>query len=70
YTTIHNQGEEIAVKDKEISRLRARLEKYEPKEEVAEEKVPASKAPAKKPAVAKAASAPKKAATSKKSAKK
>ncbi len=31
YTTIHNQGAEIAVKDNEISRLRARLEKYEPK---------------------------------------
>ena len=30
YTTIHNQGQEIAVKDNEISRLRARLEKYEP----------------------------------------
>ena len=30
YTTIHNQGEEIAVKDNEISRLRARLDKYEP----------------------------------------
>ena len=30
YTTIHNQGEEIAVRDNEISRLRARLEKYEP----------------------------------------
>lgn len=70
YTTIHNQGEEIAVKDKEISRLRARLEKYEPKEEVAEEKTPAPKAPAKKPAATKAASAPKRAATPKKSAKK
>ncbi len=30
YTTIHNQGKELAVKDNEISRLRARLEKYEP----------------------------------------
>ncbi|MBP5514659.1 MAG: alpha-amylase [Bacteroidaceae bacterium] len=36
YTTIHNQGEEISVKDKEISRLRARLEKYEPAPDVAE----------------------------------
>lgn len=29
YTTIHNQGEEISVKDKEIARLRARLDKLE-----------------------------------------
>ena len=36
YTTIHNQGEEIAVKDKEISRLRARLEKYEPSPDAAD----------------------------------
>lgn len=33
YTTIHNQGEELTVKDNEISRLRARLEKYEPKDQ-------------------------------------
>lgn len=61
YTTIHNQGEEISVKDKEISRLRARLEKYEPSpdaadpvKKIAEEpkkevkKAPVKKAPAKK----------------------
>ncbi len=30
YTTIHNQGEELNVKDNEISRLRARLARYEP----------------------------------------
>lgn len=59
YTTIHNQGEELEVKDKEIARLRARLEKFEPKEEekkpAAEEKKPAAKkAPAKKPAAKKA----------------
>ncbi len=36
YTTIHNQGEEISVKDKEISRLRARLEKYEPSPDAAD----------------------------------
>jgi len=34
YTTIHNQGKELAVKDNEISRLRARLEKYEPAPDV------------------------------------
>lgn len=59
YTTIHNQGEELEVKDKEIARLRARLEKFEPKEEekkpAAKEKKPAAKkAPAKKPAAKKA----------------
>lgn len=57
YTTIHNQGEELEVKDKEIARLRARLDKFEPKEEekpAAEEKKPAAKkAPAKKPATKK-----------------
>ena len=37
YTTIHNQGTELAVKDNEISRLRARLEKYEPKEQIKDE---------------------------------
>ena len=54
YTTIHNQGEEIAVKDNEISRLKARLEKYEPKVEEAEEpKKAEKKAPAKKSSPAK-----------------
>lgn len=64
YTTIHNQGEELEVKDKEIARLRARLEKFEPKEEekkpAAEEKKPtAKKAPAKKPAAKKTTTAKK-----------
>ncbi|MBR4758508.1 MAG: glycoside hydrolase family 57 protein [Bacteroidaceae bacterium] len=54
YTTIHNQGEEIAVKDNEISRLKARLEKYEPKvEEAGEPKKAEKKAPAKKSSPAK-----------------
>ena len=74
YTTIHNQGEELAVKDNEISRLRARLEKYEPKEEgpkeVAEEpkaaKKPAAKKPAAKKAQPKAKAPAKKPATKKK----
>ena len=64
YTTIHNQGKELAVKDNEISRLRARLEKYEPSPDVedpikavAEE--PKVKAPVKK------AAAPKKPAAKK-----
>ncbi len=64
YTTIHNQGKDIEAKDGEIARLRARLEKYEPKnEEVVEEapkpmveaepKKPAAKKPAAKKAPAK-----------------
>ena len=56
-TTIRNQGDEIEMKDKEITRLKARLEKLEPKEKPA-----AKKAPAKKPAAPKAekpAAAPK-----------
>jgi alpha-amylase len=31
-TTIKNQGDEIEMKDKEITRLKAKLEKLEPKE--------------------------------------
>ncbi len=51
YTTIHNQGTEIAVKEGEISRLKARLEKYEPKQPEAQEPEPAPQKPApKKPA--------------------
>ena len=57
-TTIRNQGDEIEMKDKEIIRLKARLEKLEPKKE---EK-------AKKAAAPKKAVAPKKAATPKKAA--
>ena len=59
YTTIHNQGEEIAVKDNEISRLRARLEKYEPKEK--EEKAEPAKAESKPEAPAETKKAVKKA---------
>jgi alpha-amylase len=46
-TTIRNQGDEIEMKDKEITRLKARLEKLEPKKD-APKKTPAKKAPAKK----------------------
>ena len=56
-TTIRNQGDEIEMKDKEITRLKAKLEKLEPAEK---------KAAAKKPAASKKA-APKKAAEPKKS---
>ena len=58
-TTIRNQGDEIEYKDEEITRLRARLAKYESPEE----EKPAKKAPAKKPAAKKASAkkaAPKK----------
>jgi alpha-amylase len=61
YTQITNLDKELQVKENEVSRLRARLEKYEPKEkseEVVEEKVVAPKAAAKK-APAKKAEAPK-----------
>ncbi len=59
YTTIHNQGEEIEVKDKEIMHLRARLDKLEEKEKVAETKPVAKKcAPKTKTATAKAKAAP------------
>ncbi|MBQ7683165.1 MAG: alpha-amylase, partial [Bacteroidaceae bacterium] len=74
YTTIHNQGKELAVKDKEISRLRARLEKYEPApdEEEPVKKVKVADEPkseAKKPAAKKAAPAKKAPAKSKPAAK-
>ena len=49
-TTIKNQGDEIEMKDKEITRLKARLEKLEPSE-----KKPAKKAAAPKKAAKKAA---------------
>ena len=66
YTQIANMGEELSVKDNEISRLRARLKKLgsteeeapkeEPKAEAPKEEkpAPAKKAPAKKPAAKKA----------------
>ncbi len=61
YTTIHNQGVEIDVKDNEISRLRARLEKYEPKvkEEAPETPKPKKPAPEAKAEKAPAPKAPK-----------
>ena len=57
YTQITNLGEELSVKENEISRLRARLEKYEAKEkaEAAAEEKPAAKPAAKKPAAKPAA---------------
>ncbi|MGN1229535.1 MAG: glycoside hydrolase family 57 protein [Prevotella sp.] len=58
-TTIRNQGEEIEVKDKEITRLKTKIEKME----AAEKKANASKpVAAKKPAAAKNPAAPKAAA--------
>ncbi|MCD8304146.1 MAG: glycoside hydrolase family 57 protein [Prevotellaceae bacterium] len=62
YTTIQNQGVELNVKDNEISRLKARLEKYEPTvtEQTKEEQKPAPKAKAAPKKATKAA--PKKAA--------
>ena len=48
-TTIRNQGDEIEMKDKEITRLKARLEKLEP----AAKEPKAKKAAAKKPAAKK-----------------
>ena len=59
-TTIRNQGDEIEMKDKEITRLKARLEKLEP----AKKKETGAKAQEKKPAAKK--QAPKKAAAPKK----
>jgi len=75
-TLIKNQGDEIEAKNKEIEKLRKKLEKYNPTELAeekpkAEKKAPAKKAPAKKAAPKKAeakaepkveAEAPKKAA--------
>ena len=62
-TTIRNQADEINVKDAEITRLQARLQKFEPIEEKAEKKAPAKKAaPAKKVAPAKKAAPAKKVA--------
>ena len=47
-TTIKNQGDEIEMKDKEITRLKARLEKFEGAQPKAKKKPAAKKAPAKK----------------------
>ena len=73
-TTIRNQGDEIEMKDKEITRLKARLEKLEPakKKEAgvkSQEKKPAAKKEApKKAAAPKKAKAPAKAAAKEKPA--
>ena len=45
-TTIKNQGDEIEMKDKEITRLKARLEKLESSKPAKAEKKPAEKKPA------------------------
>ena len=50
-TTIKNQGDEIEMKDKEITRLKSKLEKYE----TAKPKAPVKKEVAKKPAAKKPA---------------
>ena len=63
-TTIRNQGEEIEVKDKEITRLKTKIEKME----AAEKKANADKLAAKKPAAKKTAA--KKPAAKKATAKK
>ena len=52
-TTIKNEGDEIEMKDKEIERLKARIEKMEAAETKLREKV-AKKAATKKPAAKKA----------------
>ena len=56
-TTIKNQGDEIEMKDKEISRLKTKLAKMEAAEikVKSEKKVTVKKAAAKKPAVKKEA---------------
>ena len=62
-TTIRNQGDEIEMKDKEITRLKARLEKLDPTaleeekpKKAAPKKAPAKKAPANKAPAKKTAS--------------
>jgi alpha-amylase len=52
-TTIKNQGDEIEMKDKEITRLKAKLEKLEAAKSKAEAKPKAEKKPAAKKAPAK-----------------
>ena len=53
-TTIRNQGDEIAMKDKEISRLQTKLEKIQKTNEKESKKPVAKKPAAKKPAAKKA----------------
>ena len=57
-TTIKNQGDEIEMKDKEITRLKAKLEKLEGAKPKAEKAIAAKKTTAKKPT--RKAEAPKK----------
>ena len=64
-TTIRNQGDEIEMKDKEITRLKAKLEKLEALEAKKADKKPAAKAAEKKPAPKKAAASKKKEAPAK-----
>ena len=52
-TTIRNQGDEIAMKDKEITRLQTKIEKMQQTEKKETKKAPAKKAPAKKTAAKK-----------------
>ena len=54
-TTIRNQGDEIEMKDKEITRLKARLEKLEPAAKEPKAKKTAAKKPAAKKTTAKKA---------------
>ena len=71
-TTIRNQGEEIDVKDKEITRLQTRLKKYEAMADLAkpaEKKPAAKKTTAEKKPAAKKVEAEKKPATKKSAAK-
>ena len=63
-TTIKNQGDELAMKDKEIVRLQAKIEKIE----AANKKESKTKATAKKPAAKKTSAAKKPAVKSKKAA--
>jgi len=58
-TTIRNQGDEIEMKDKEITRLKAKLEKLESIAEKPAKKAAAKKAPAKKAAKKKEDEGPK-----------
>ena len=54
-TTIKNQGDEISMKDKEITRLQAKVEKMQVEEDKLKAKLDKTKAPAKKPAAKKKA---------------
>ncbi len=64
-TTIKNEGDEIEMKDKEIARLQAKIEKIETETEKLREKYEGTKPTAKKPAAKKPATAKKTAAAKK-----